>query len=440
MPLKGEASNQDTAGQGSHIEWERYRTEMNILSINHYAGSVVHGMEYRPFFMAREWQSLGHDVVVVAASFSHLHSKPPQVQGRVTAEQVEGIPYLWYKTPAYEGNTLRRALNTLVFAWRIRRDARRLARQYRPDIVVASSPHPFIIYGARKIARLAGAKLVFEVRDLWPLSLVELSGIKTSHPFIVAMQWAEDYAYRHSDRVVSLLPKTTEHMMAHGMAREKFLWVPNGIVVADWESLGEPLPEEHVRRLDELQQQGRFLVGYAGNHGVANALETLIDGAAKLSDKPLAVVLVGQGPEKENLQAKAQQAGLTNVEFLPPVPRAAVPNLLAKFDALYISLKSEPLFRFGISPNKLIDYMMAAKPVIQSIDAGNDMVTDNQCGISIRPEDPDAVADAISKLMEMSPEQRQALGDNGSRYVRKNHDYGLLAKRFLEGLGGEQGT
>ena len=112
----------------------------------------------------------------------------------------------------------------------------------------------------------------------------------------------------------------------------------------------------------------------------------------------------------------------------------SIPALLDSLDALFIGLKRTPIFRFGISPNKLIDYMMAGKPVIQAIEAGNDLVAENGCGFSIPPEDPRAIADAVLQLMRLSPAEREAMGRKGREYVMAHHDYRVLARQFLEAL------
>jgi glycosyltransferase involved in cell wall biosynthesis len=178
--------------------------------------------------------------------------------------------------------------------------------------------------------------------------------------------------------------------------------------------------------------QGRFVVGYAGAHGLANALETLVAAAERLRSEPVSVVLVGQGPEKVSLQERASHLGPETIRFLPPVPRAAIPTLLATMDALFIGLKRSPLFRFGISPNKLMDYMAAAKPVILAIQAGNDMVGESGCGLSVPPENSEALAVAIRRLMTIPRDERLAMGARGREYVVARHDYRVLARKFLD--------
>jgi glycosyltransferase involved in cell wall biosynthesis len=408
---------------------------MNILLINHYAGSGRHGMEYRPYYLAREWVRLGHRVTIAAASYSHVRMQAPQLRATVTEEAVEGIRYLWFKTPGYQGNGVARAVNMLAFVTQLLRHRAWLLDHPRPDAVIASSTYPLDTVPAYHIARKCTAKLVYEVHDLWPLSLLEVGGMSPWHPFIMLLQWAEDFGYRKADRVISMLPKAAGHMRAHGMALQKFVYIPNGIDLPDWEGEPAPLPAEHRAALAEFRGSNRFLVGYAGAHGLANALHTLLDAASLLQDRPVAFLLVGQGPEKPALQQQAKRLGLRNVLLLPPVPKPAIPTLLASLDALYIGLQKTPLFRFGVSPNKLMDYMMAAKPIIQAIDAGNDLVVESSCGISIPPEEPQAVADSVLDLLRRSPAERAAIGQRGKEYVRTHHDYRVLAQRFLQALG-----
>ena len=405
---------------------------MNILIINHYAGSPKHGMEYRHYYLAREWVRLGHKVSIAAASYSHLRSVGPKMTGNTTEEKIDGIRYLWLRTPRYRGNGIGRVMNMSAFGLMLVMLKAKIAGLGKPDLVIASSPHPFIIYGARKIARAAKAKLMFEVRDLWPLTLTELGGMSPRHPFISAMQWMENYAYDVSDKVISLLPKADGYMISHGMAPNNFVCVPNGIEAAEWGPDKSPLPQQHDSVLGTLKNEGRFIVGYAGAHGISNSLDILMAAAALLQSHAVTFVLVGQGPEKKTLQDRARAMGLNNVEFLPPVTKAAVPKLLSEMDTLFIGWKKQPLYRFGISPNKLMDYMMASKPVIHAIEAGNDPVAESGCGFSIPPEDPDAIKETLLKLIYMTDDERKDMGARGKKYVLAHHDYRVLAKRYLE--------
>ncbi|WP_229205834.1 glycosyltransferase family 4 protein [Duganella sp. Leaf126] len=529
---------------------------MNILLINHYAGSPLHGMEYRPYYLAREWVKAGHRVRIVAASQSHLRTHAPQLATRaVLDEDIDGIAYRWLATPSYDGNGIRRAANIAAFLARLTAQSAQLAAE-RPDLVIASSTYPADIWPARRIARLAGARLVFEVHDLWPLSPIELGGMSPRHPFIRLMQAAENAACRHADTVISILPHAASHLIAHGMAPHKLHVVPNGVALAEWERAPAPLPAPVTTLLDSLRAEGRMVVGYAGSQGRANALDTLLDaatllqhrqrdlheealpgtpaialaatlsaaaqqGRARLPDRPgadlaeptpdrpgarlpdhvtyrlgaalpehvtdrlgatlphhltdkpgaglpghvpnspgaglprplpkrpgerlpaqsghgprFAFVLAGDGPEKQALQRRVDVEGLRDVHFIAPLPKACIPALLGGFDIAYLGWRRQPLYRYGISPNKLGDYLMAARPVIHAVDAANDPVADAGCGLSIAPEDPAALADAIDRLARLTPWQRHELGQRGASYARRHLDYRLLARRFLEACGG----
>ena len=408
---------------------------MNILYINHYAGSDRHGMEFRPWFMAKRWARDGHRVTIAASSYSHLRTKNPELNGRKCAEEMlDGVRYFWIAGPAYSGNGMGRIKNMLSFLSGLYRYGKELVKTGAPDAVIASSTYPLDIYPARHIARKYGAMLVYEVHDLWPLSPIELGGMSPRHPYILLMQAAEDFCYRHSDRVVSLLPNAKEHMVEHGMAPEKFVYVPNGIERADWEKpLGEPPVYGDV--LGKYREEGYFLIGYAGAHGIANALDSFVEAGEALRGKKIRLILVGPGPERDRLIRKAKDLDLGGtVEFLRPVGRAQVPELLSQMDALYIGLQRQPLFRFGVSPNKLMDYMMAAKPVIFAIDAPNDMVAEAGCGVSVPPEDSGAIAKAAGTLAALPAEELRKMGLRGREYILQHNEYDVLAQKFLEAL------
>jgi len=391
-------------------------------------------MEYRPFYMAREWVRHGHEVTIVAASHSHVRTLNPVMRGRIHEEHIEGVRYIWLNTPKYNGNGIPRTINMGAFVCALLKRAAYFKKSVRPDVVIASSTYPLDNVAARRIAIRCGAKLVYEVHDLWPLSPIELGGMSPRHPFIRIMQWAENYAYKYSDRVVSMLPNAKEHMLKHGMAEHKFCYVPNGIDLEEWAPNDVELPELHHQTIARLREEKRFIVGYAGAHGLANALDVVLKAADIMTSKSVEFVLVGQGPEKESLVRQAESLGLGNVHFLPSIPKSAIPSFLGQMDALFIGLKRTPIFRFGISPNKLMDYMMAGKPIIQAIDAGNDMVKDSDCGISIAPETPQALADAITAIMLRNPGERAEMGLRGREYVVKNHDYRILAEKFINTL------
>ena len=247
---------------------------MNILLINHYAGSIYHGMEYRPYYLAREWVRAGHKVTIVGASYAHVRAQQPIVKRITTEEYIDGIRYVWIKTPKYSGNGVKRVINILCFVFLLLSNYRKILGGRKPEVIIASSTYPLDTIPGRIIANKCKAKLVFEVHDLWPLSLIELGGMSPYHPFVLLIKYAEMFAYRHSDQVVSLLPNAEIHMQKQGLNPEKFVYVPNGIDVSEWEAPCADLPSEHQIVIRKLHEQKRFIVCYAGAHGVANDLMT----------------------------------------------------------------------------------------------------------------------------------------------------------------------
>ncbi len=406
---------------------------MNILYIDHYAGGPRYGMEFRPYYLAREWVRAGHRVTIVAASESHVRSRQPAVDGRFAREVIDGVEFVWCRTPSYRGNGAARVLNMVAFLRRLGQSHQWL--DFKPDVVIASSTYPADIWPARRIARRYGAKLVWEVHDLWPLSPIELGGMSKAHPFILWMQWAENVACRAADVVVSMLPKADLHLRKHGMQASKFVYVPNGIDPAEWsEREPHPLPAGHADAIAAARARGDLLVAYAGAHGVANALDSMLAAATLCRDEPVTWLLVGGGPEKEALLRRARSEGLERVVMLDPVPKAAIPTLLRAMDVLYIGLQREPLFRFGISPNKLMDYMMAGRPVICAIESGNDPVAEARCGETIAPEDPQALADAVRRMRARPSAERENLGRAGRAFAELHHLYPTLAQRFIDAV------
>lgn len=398
-----------------------------IWIINQYASSPNAGMGGRHYYFARQLAKKGYEVYLIASSTHHLLRHKPVLKGFFKQENIEDFHFVWLDGVHYDqAHSKKRILNWLVFTWNLLK-LKRLKELKAPNTILCSSPSLISFLAARKLAKFFNSRLVFEVRDIWPLSLIEIGGFSLKHPFIRFLQWIEDKAYRESDAVVSNLKNSLDHMNSRGLKSEKFYWIPNGFSLDEVEKKKEVNEESK-----QLIPKNTFTVGYAGTHGVANSLETLIKAAEKLRDyQDISFVLVGAGKEKERLKDLAEKKQLKNVFFLNPVSKVEVYSLIELFDVCYLGLTKDDLFRFGVSPNKLFDYLISARPVIYAIESGEYRpVEEARAGIQIPPEDEEKLKEAILTLYQMPLEKREELGRNGKKEALENYEFKKLTDQL----------
>lgn len=398
---------------------------MNIIYINHYAGSPDMGMEFRPYYLAKEWIKMGHDVTIIAADYSHLRRKNPEVKKDFQREIIDGVRYLWVKTKKYSGNGVNRAFTMYEFVHKIKKRAKWLSEVLRPDIVITSSTYPLDTYAGQKIRKYSNAKLIHEVHDMWPITLIELSGMKKSNPFVVLMQLAENSFCKNSDCIVSLLPEAKDYFIKHGMQEEKFHIIMNGVVKKEWKNY-EALPEEHKELLNKLHNEKKFVVCFFGSVTKSYAINYLIQAHKLLNYEKAAIVIVGEGNEKEKLKKIAGK----DVHFLSRIQKKAIPSLLREIDCCYVGALHNDMFRFGICMNKLFDSMMSGKPILYAVEAPNNFVKDYNCGISVDAENTEALAMGLQKMISLSDSERDEMGGNGKNAVLNYFVYDKLAKDF----------
>jgi hypothetical protein len=408
---------------------------VNILIIDHYAGSPALGMEFRPYYLAKEWIRLGHNVTIIAADFSHLRSKQPVVHSDLQYEKIDGISYLWLKTPKYQSSGFKRILNILMFTIKLLIYYKKIRTLADPEIVIASSTYPLDIYPAHFIAKKNKAKLVFELHDLWPLSPMIIGNFSKYHPFIWLMQRAENFACRNCDCYISLLGNAKEYLRKHALKNEKFFHIPNGFSNDEMELTDIQIPVEHKELLKKLKSESKIIIGYAGGHSPSNALKSFVKASDYFGDNQnIAFVLVGDGSCKNELIEITRAYNQKNIYFLPPVSKSQIPALLSQFDILYAGGVRSILHSYGTSFNKIIDYMLAEKPIIFAVDEPNSLVEKVGCGIQIKAENEAEIISTIKFLSELSVEERIAMGVKGREYALKELNYTSLAKKFIEAI------
>jgi len=392
----------------------------HIWIINEYAGTPYHGMEFRSYYIAKELVKSGHRVTIVSSSYSHLFKKLPEHR----KETIDGIDYLWLKTFDYgTSHDKRRVLKWFLFSFKVLFLPFSLKK---PDVIIVSPMAPFPILPAWVLSKRYGAKLIYEVKDIWPLSLVEVGGFSPEHPFIKFMGWFEKFALRKSDVIVSNLQNYGDHIRELGIDRD-FKWISNGVDLDEMKEI-EPLDDD----LKEKIPKNKFIVGYTGTVGVANTLDSFCEAAKLLQDQTdILFVIVGGGQEKEHLVKTYGQDD--NILFIDAIPKKQVQSMLTIFNICFIGLRKENLFKYGVSPNKLFDYMYSSKPILYAIESGkNNIVKTANCGISVKAQNPQAIADGVLELYNMSASQREKLGQNGKEYVLEHFTYEKLAEKYEE--------
>ncbi len=404
----------------------------SVWIVNHYAVTSDLPGGTRHVDLGRELAKRGWQVTLFASSFQHYDHREAKLAPGETwkLEKVDGVTMVWIRTTPYAGNDARRVRNMVSFmlrAWWVGRRLPRAAREIQaPDVVIGSSVHPLAVVAAWRLARRYRARFVMEVRDLWPETLIDMGELRERSLAARGLHALVDFLYHRADRIITLLPRAGEAIAARGVPAERIAWIPNGVNVDRFD------PRPRTRNPGDP-----FTVMYLGAHGRANALDALLE-AAKLvqaeAGAAVRFVLIGDGPEKSHLREEAKRLGLENVEFRPPVPKEAVPRALEGADAAVAVLLDLPLYRYGISLNKLYDYLAAGRPMILAGNPVNSPVAEAQCGLSVPPGDPRALAEAVLELAKAPPERLAEMGRRGRTYAKTYHDWSLLADRFADVL------
>lgn len=405
-------------------------TNKRVWIINQYAATPETGQGGRHYYFSKILAKLGYDVYLIAASYTHFSPKAIKFDGNLKIKDIDkNLHFVWVNVDTYDdAHSKRRIINWFIFSWKLTTLHKSLPR---PDVILYSSPSLIGYLGAERAAKNLNIPLAFEVRDIWPLTLCEIGGYSKNHPFIKFLAKVEKRAYKKSDFIISNLKNSYQHMQSLGMDPKKFTWIPNGFM-RDIVENSEPLEQETIDQLPK----NKFTVGYAGTFGVANSLDTFINAAAQLkSYSDIAFVLVGKGKLKNELIQQVQDLKLNNVYFIDAIPKIQVQSILQTFDVCYIGLTKDSLFRFGVSPNKLFDYLYSGKPIIYAIDSGEyTPVTDAKAGIQVEPENEDQIAKAVLDLYHSTPNERSTMGQNGRKEAIKSYEFESLTHKLISVL------
>lgn len=394
----------------------------SFVFINQYGSTPNTGFGGRYFYIAREL-AVRNTVLLVAVSNHHLLRERPQFGGLFYDEIYDGVRIRWVKLLPYKSaHSPMRVLNWFLFALLI--PFLLLNRRY--DEVHFSSPSPVGFLGAWLSAKLKRAKLVFDVRDVWPETLTSIGGIRKSHPLIKFLAWIERFAYVRADCVTSNLPNFDVRLRELGIPENKFVWIPNGV------SLDEA---------DEAQHKSSFsfppatinkkIVCYTGTLGEANALLVMVDAAAVLKERSdIIFVFVGDGKLRSSLEHCAESYELENCIFLGALPKSDIYRVQSLADVLCVGALPSPLYRYGVAANKLYEYIYSNTPVVYYVDTPNySPVDDANCGIRVPLADGKSLAKSIVEILE-DPEKYST--GTGKRYISELHSYKSIAAKVGE--------
>lgn len=356
----------------------------------------------------------GWQVNVFASDFNLTQRRYRRLRGlRLWAhEQPSGIRWTWLWASPYQGNDWRRQLNMISFCAHLLLHLLPLGlwgrlRGTAPDVVVASSPQLPAAWTCLWIARVLRVPFVVEIRDLWPQVLIDQGGKRETSPLVRLLAVMERQVYATAHTVVVLAQGAQAYVQQRGAQRTA--WLPNGPDLEQFSA--QPLPPD----------DGVFVVVYAGAHGEANGLEHVIEAARLLQQSHpgrFSVQFVGDGPEKQALMQQA--SGLASVVFEPPIPKQQMPARLAAADAVLLSLKDVPLFRYGVSPNKLYDAYALGRPVITTVPGAIQAeVEQHKLGVTAPPGDPQALALAMADLAAMPHMEREAMGQRARQLAER---------------------
>ncbi|MEN8183938.1 MAG: glycosyltransferase family 4 protein [Myxococcota bacterium] len=415
--------------RGSYTTGPDWRSVLRILFLSHYFPPEVNAPASRTHEHARRWVADGHEVTVITGVPNHPRGEVfPGYENRLLQEEnVDGIRVLrtWmYLTP--NQGFLRRIANYVLFLL-----TATLAsfRAERPDVVVATSPQFFCGLAGMIVSRLKRRPFVLEVRDLWPDSIVQLGQLRNPR-IIRALEALETLLYRSAVAIVVNTGAFREHLVARGVPPERIELVYNGIDPA----LFHPRePDAELLRQHALER--RFVVTYMGTLGLAHGLSTILEAAVDLQDRPrVQFVLIGDGAERDRLEQEVRERRLENVKILGLRPRAEVPGWIASSDLLLVTLRDLPVFRTVI-PSKLFEFVAQERPVVLAAPKGEirALVEEADVGLVIEPEQPEALARAVRRIMD-EPEEARARARRGLEWVRAGFLRDDQARRMADFL------
>jgi glycosyltransferase involved in cell wall biosynthesis len=399
---------------------------MRILFLSHYFPPEVNAPASRTYDHAKRWvQEPDIKVTVITNHPNHPNGiLYPGYQNRwVTREEKDGVDVYRVKTYlAPNKGFLRRTLNYLFFMVASVIAAIRLPK---PDVVVATSPQFFCAVAGYLVSRMKKSPFVFELRDIWPESIITVGAMRPSLP-IRLLEKLELFLYRKSTRVIALTDAFKENLISRGIIPSKIEVIKNGVDLSFFHP--GPVPTDLI---DELGVDGRFVASYIGTVGMAHAVEKIVEVAEKLKGvREILFLVVGEGANKEKIQYLATKKGLSNIKILPGVSKGRVRDYYAVTNLNLVTLRNTPLFRTVI-PSKIFEIMAMGRPILCAVDGEcREIIEQSGSGVYVEPENVDQMAETILQLWKRR-DTLGKMGENGRVFVERYFNRDDLAKIYL---------
>ena len=395
---------------------------MNIWWFNQYAGAPNQAGHTRNYSLAYYLKKQGHQVTLISSDFNHfsLKTRLDKTGETFTFEEINGVEFLWVAEKTHGSNYLSRLLSMFSFA-RLCRQLIHLRQLKKPDIIIGSSPSLIAAHAACKIAKTLNVPFVLEVRDIWPLAIVDLKNISAFNPLIMYMKFLEKRLYQQSAGIIAAMPYFSHYLIDEHIKVDKLIYIPHGIDYDLFKGVGD------------LIKKDKFVVIHAGKFAVANHLVTVLEAAQILKqhqpDLPIEFWLIGDGPDKAALELMAENKQLVNVKFFAPLPKDKIYEFMQQADAFLLHVKKAEVYRYGATTNRLSDYLASGRPLIYAFSSNSyDPVTLSGCGVSIQSEDPKALANAAVSLYLLPFEEHQQMGQRAVNYVKEHHNLEHLSQ------------
>ncbi len=397
-------------------------SDRTVWIINHYAKSPRESGGTRHFDLARHLCNLGWKPWIFASCIESKYET--NSNERVAPQEIDGVRFRWINTPAYNGNGIKRLINMGTFAWKLLNKKTATGLE-RPSVIIGSTVHLLAAAAAALLAKRYRVPFIFEVRDIWPETLIAMGYTRRYSLLACLLGGLERWLCRQAAQVISVLPEYGNYLEERNIPPREAVHIPNGV---NLDNIGEPFA---------YRKQGKFRITYLGAHGIANDLQTLVR-AMEIIEMTHRIAsiechLIGSGTMKQALADYCTDRGMQQVFFHPPVNKNAIRTTAADTQGFVLCGRKLPsLYKYGISMNKIPDYMAMGRPVIIAMESVNNPVIEADAGICVRPEDPDELAGAIMKMAQMGEAGLREMGLRGRRYVEREHDTKLLAQRLVE--------